>query len=393
MEEDRISSLSDEIICHILSFLDTEDAFTTSLLSKRWNPLWLLVPTLDLHEYRMFPHYSVSLFPKLVFAAIFKRSVNQPIKKLCLSVGSYDDHHLEKVSVLDYDIESWLTGAAERKLEHLEFDFIIDHYLPCCIFSFRNLVVLKLKDLTISTASHVDFPLLKTLHLYHVDFDHRWFVFKLFSGCPVLEDFEANLLYIYSSRNMSTSPDRVLKCLPKLVRAKLSEISEDFPLEPFCSVESLHLEEVEYYDGLFPTFSNLTQLVLVLISLDSWQSLVDVLNHCPKLQKLELDQVNALENSRAREYDLENWVDQDFVPQCLSLHLTTCNIFNYYGGQEGELLLARYILKNARVLQTMTIWNICFKIKGKLSSYPRASATCKVAIHDAPMYSRHRPLI
>jgi len=98
-------------------------------------------------------------------------------------------------------------------------------------------------------------------------------------------------------------------------------------------------------------------------------------------------------NLRAREYDLENWVDRDFVPQCLSLHLTTCNIFNYYGDQEGELLLTRYILKNAKVLQTMTIWNKRWaKIKEKLSSCPRASATCKVAINDAPIFSR-RPLI
>jgi len=51
---------------------------------------------------------------------------------------------------------------------------------------------------------------------------------------------------------------------------------------------------VEYYDDLFPTFNNLTQLVL--ISLDSWQSLVDILNHCPKLQNLELDQPNLTKN-------------------------------------------------------------------------------------------------
>jgi hypothetical protein len=44
--------MSDEILIHILSFLPTEDASTTSLLSKRWTSLWLLIPTLDLDEHR-----------------------------------------------------------------------------------------------------------------------------------------------------------------------------------------------------------------------------------------------------------------------------------------------------------------------------------------------------
>jgi len=44
---DRISDLPDEIIHHILSFLPSSQITLTSLLSKRWNPLWLTIPNAD----------------------------------------------------------------------------------------------------------------------------------------------------------------------------------------------------------------------------------------------------------------------------------------------------------------------------------------------------------
>lgn len=47
-------------------------------------------------------------------------------------------------------------------------------------------------------------------------------------------------------------------------------------------------------------------------------------------------------------------------------------------------MLAEYILKNARVLQTMTIWSDkeLPEIETKLSSYPRASANVNFQFFD-----------
>ncbi|RHN45198.1 putative FBD domain, leucine-rich repeat domain, L domain-containing protein [Medicago truncatula] len=127
-----------------------------------------------------------------------------------------------------------------------------------------------------------------------------------------------------------------------------------------------------------PTFHNLTQLVLTSY-FDwhyhdcGWQFLVELLNHCPKLQKFDVDQTDTQTDIDEETFN----IIADNVPQCLSLHLQTCNLLNL--SLQAKLMLARYILKNARVLQTMTISNRGQpEIKGLLSSCPRASATCKL---------------
>jgi hypothetical protein len=100
--------------------------------------------------------------------------------------------------------------------------------------------------LSIPTFSSVDFVSLKSLHLKRVCFDQRWFLFELLNGCPVLKNFEAEALSVAIS-SLSNFPDRVLKHLPKLVRANISNLYVyNFPLKPFCGVESLRLVEVIY---------------------------------------------------------------------------------------------------------------------------------------------------
>jgi hypothetical protein len=87
----------------------------------------------------------------------------------------------------------------------------------------------------------------------------------------------------------------------------------------------------------------------------------------------------------------ENWVDRNlvdrnFVPQCLSSHLKICNLYNFFGGLKGEMMVAMYILENAKVLQTMRVWNRARaqrEIESKLLSSPRASGPCKITVINA----------
>ncbi|KAK7255449.1 hypothetical protein RIF29_28859 [Crotalaria pallida] len=47
---DRISDLPDSILCHILSFVPTLTAVTTSLLSRRWRHLWKYLQVFSFHD-------------------------------------------------------------------------------------------------------------------------------------------------------------------------------------------------------------------------------------------------------------------------------------------------------------------------------------------------------
>jgi hypothetical protein len=80
---------------------------------------------------------------------------------------------------------------------------------------------------------------------------------------------------------------------------------------------------------------------------------------------------------------LHNWVEPEAVPQCLSSYLRICTIHNFLGLQ-SEFTLVEYILKNARNLQIMRMQNIRDhpdEIERKLSTCPKASATCQLVFY------------
>ncbi|WJX32093.1 hypothetical protein P8452_20460 [Trifolium repens] len=116
--------------------------------------------------------------------------------------------------------------------------------------------------------------------------------------------------------------------------------------------------QVQSYNDAIPTFHNLTHLHLSCLNY-RWNFLVEVLKHCPKLQVLSLNEAgwNSDEQTWSRKDDKENWVDPDFVPQCLSLHLKVCYLSCFLGLQGIEEII---------------------------SSFPRASSLCKLTIVDYP---------
>ncbi|XP_061358461.1 putative F-box/FBD/LRR-repeat protein At5g22670 isoform X1 [Gastrolobium bilobum] len=370
---DRISVLPDAVICYILSFLPTKQSVATSVLSKRWMSLWRSVPTLHFFENT----WNHTLFVQSVYKFILSRDLHQTIKTFsltCISSLCYDNN-----------INTWINAALQcGGVEHLDlcFDFTIELSSP--ILTHRTLVVLKLSGLDITTFSSVDLPSLKILQLSEIIFEESGYLAKLLSGCPLLEDLVAKNISFHDSPT-----DAEFKSVPKLVKADISKfiLSEAVAV---ANVKFLHIDWSDDMDqGTNPSFKDLVLVFPNLIHIkfynvycpENLPKIVEVLKHCPKLQTLVIDHDGFSEDD---EEGGGKWPYPQSVPESISLQLKTCSV-NNYEGSNGQFRFARYILRNARFLQFMTICTFDtnphakLKMLKKLSLCPRCSTTCKLS--------------
>lgn len=373
---DVISSLPDEVICHILSFLPTKHAVSTSVLSKRWTDLWHSVPVLNFSDVELNDREACVHFNEFVKSVLL--SLNPTKFKSCIIYILCDDD----LSQLVYpNIIKLVNHVVQRGVEHLDIcTSMLDDdpfIFPINILSCTTLVHLDFYKFIVKDFSSITLPSLKILHFEETNFLNYQDLILLLAGCPNLENLRATYLGFYSENSLTYQELQSLS-LNKLSKAKLWCTYGHFPLKALQNVELLFIEINKVYRGCdeIPTFHNLTTLALYSIN-SNWHLLAQVLKHCPNLQNLELSQGTYNEKIKGI---LEKWVDPIFVPKCLSLQLKTCRILNFLG-QESELLLARYILKNARVLQTLKInCNEDLKIQRELLFFPRASPECTVMI-------------
>jgi len=232
---DRISNLPDSVICHILSFLSTKQSAATTILSKRWNPLWRSVLTLYFID-REFADFNT--FRLFVYSVMLTRDPTLPIRLFHLKCGTSSgcDPH---------DINQFIPVAVKKGVENLILDFTSsdEDFLirlgPTISSVFncgRNLVFLKLKYVIVNVGAQFDFPLLKTLHLDSVFFVGRD-CNKLIEGCPILEEFQAI--------DIGFPNDEIeFKGLSNLVRADISNVGWNIPFSWFCNAKFLRVRLV-----------------------------------------------------------------------------------------------------------------------------------------------------
>lgn len=187
--DDRISSLPDSLLHHILSFLPTKYAVATSTLSKRWASLCFSLPSLDFDDTTYEPHSTYHLgrearflhFVQFVDGFLLLRD-SQPIKRFRLKGGNYVQYH---------NINIWVNAVIHRKVEELDLSLPISKRinLPPTVFTCKTLVVLKLYGFAFKPNVSVCLPCVKILHLRSCRFQNCEGIGKLVSGCTILEEF------------------------------------------------------------------------------------------------------------------------------------------------------------------------------------------------------------
>ncbi|XP_058752420.1 FBD-associated F-box protein At4g10400-like [Vicia villosa] len=409
---DNISSLPEVILCHILSFLPTKEAVATSILSKRWTHLWHSVDTINFTDIQIHRSKSNYTFNESVYSVLVSRDAaaaggSHLISSLCLKI-SYSNHRLAHLSLPN--IIKWINLVVQRKLKHLLLHLDVnddfdendgddaDEYfipkIPASVLTCKTLVSLDLNRFATEDFSDsfigIEFPSLKTLVLKDIRcLTVREFMVLLF-GCPILEYLQLREMCFHGEEDSLSIPEFKSFTLPKLITAHIRNCCcSCFPVKALSNSESLCIETLflNKKDGIVyqvnqpqcryeevTIFHNLTQLKLY----DGFNLAPQVLQQCPKLQNLDLYRYESVENE---EDDQENWVEPGFVPQCLLSSLITCTIHDL-SDLPSDFLLAKYILRNAKILQTMTICSNGepSEIERKLLSCPKASATCRLLV-------------
>ncbi|KAL9812819.1 putative F-box/LRR-repeat protein [Arabidopsis thaliana] len=233
---DRISGLPDALICHILSFLPTKEAASTTVLAKRWKPLLAFVPNLNFDDSIYFHprarrnKYSKSYesFMSFVDSVLaLQAKTKTPLKRFHVKCEDVVDQSwvLEwipkvlKRGVLDIDLH---ITSSRNYCENSSF-----YSLPSKIFVSKTLVRLKIQfqdGVHIDVEGGVSLPKLKTLHLDYFKIETSM-LNKLLSGCHALEELVlANLMWADSSEDEAC---HVSVSIPTLKRLNFFR-SEDF---------------------------------------------------------------------------------------------------------------------------------------------------------------------
>ncbi|XP_058731927.1 FBD-associated F-box protein At5g22730-like [Vicia villosa] len=379
--EARINNLPDKVLRHILTFLPTKEVIASSVLSKRWIDLWRSVPAFNFYDINVDNQETSFRMNELAYSFLLSANSIQSCK-LDIWYNDPDVGYLGFSNVI-----KWINAVVERGVECIKLCIDISNdyslKLPISILTCRTLVVLDFFGFALKDFSSISLPSLKTLRMDEIIFLNVQDFLLLLAGCPNLEYLRACYLGFFS-QELPTYQVRESLTLHKLIKADLHNTFCHFPLKALLNAKHLILEINEVCRGYdeIPTFHNLTNLKLSSIKCN-WNLLFQVLKQCPSLQNVELCQETITEI----QHDPGNWVDPIFVPQCLSSQLKTCILW-YFSDQKCEYLLATYILKNARVLKTMTIH--CredLQIDGGLYLCPKASPMCEVIIKRQPTLS------
>ncbi|CAH2058628.1 unnamed protein product [Thlaspi arvense] len=393
---DRISVLADELLIKILPYVPTKVAVSTSVLSKRWEYLWMWVPKLEYIDHKDFSD-NVSVSSLLRYRDFIHKKLPLHRAPVIESLSLGFDYPLFRPE----DIKLWIEIAISRCVRELiihcgpSYGELEPSYselelsLPSSLYTSESLETLKLEGLhvVVNVPPRVCLPSLKTLKLERVTYWDEDPLGSLLPCCPVLEDLaiareEGDTLEVLvvihpSLQRLSLLTEDQCSGLgivvidtPSLKYFRVEDIRDSFTystkhmpqleeaeifvfegvqqfVKAITSVKRLSVESM-YRSGV--VFDQLEQLNLIRCD-DYWSKLlVRLLKNSPKLRTLNLSLHEGFIQSEPISWSIE----QSSIPKCLLKSLETFEFAGYKGNAEERDFLS-FIFKHARCLKSSSI--------------------------------------
>ncbi|KFK33098.1 hypothetical protein AALP_AA6G330900 [Arabis alpina] len=440
---DRFSSLPNEIICHIGSFLSTKEAVFIMVLSKRYQNLFTIIPTLSFNG----DEESFKDFVDGVLAL----PVTSRIRTFSLLWYHFEYDHINRC----------LCDVLKRGVLVIELNLKVheprNYSLPSEVFTCKTVVKMDLRcGFAIELLPEDAFlPSLKTLFLESVQFydsDGCCAFQTLLSASPVLEElvidniewerwkwssivssptlqrltirreewFSYDSDDILDSRGLAYDFDSISLDTPSLIYLDYSDyVPKEYPTVNLNSLveakldlrvdeegvwEATHVDDfnpvnlisclknVEILDltiqttemfSLFPeaipVFEKLFQLS-VSLSDSCWSSLLILIKKSPNLKTLIIE--DYLHYGRR---------EDEYLCECVSEYsfLSSCPVevlkINSYNGSIEELAQMKHFLEKLSCLELVVVYaqvshNKRLQVMADLQMLPRASSKCKFQV-------------
>ncbi|GKV50282.1 hypothetical protein SLEP1_g56995 [Rubroshorea leprosula] len=135
---ESINSLTDEVICHTLSFLPTKDAVRTSFVSRRWRYLYTLVSNLD---FELRPDYgddsSVNQLMNFVDRVLLFHNRRSAVRFRLKCI-----HYNGRIGTPQFDslrIDRWIRAVMWHSIQELDItEFDINPFISRQLKSFHS---------------------------------------------------------------------------------------------------------------------------------------------------------------------------------------------------------------------------------------------------------------
>ncbi|KAF1898053.1 hypothetical protein Lal_00032817 [Lupinus albus] len=435
---DKISQLPDVLLTKILSLLPTKQSVRTGILSKRWRPLWTSVPILDFDDEIPFDRSESVIgrredlkiqnwtgFTDFVYS-VFLFYEAEPVNRFRLRCANCSDSN----------ITAWVGQAVQRKVKEIELTLSLSRYvaLPRRLFNCDTVSVMKLNGVFLNAliSLSVKLPRLRVLHVGdRVLFGCHDCIVMLLNGCPILEDLSIESTYSDACGGRVCAKADFELNLKYLVKAKIGfswkKICQKSMFLFFQALSNVRFLSITHSTAAFadcrkvsamkgskkfqsraeegrsdpkqgfranpkclkyasasdiPIFNNLIQLE---ISFGNyyWDLLAKLLQNSRRLETLIIHK----ETQKYTKGQDSKWNHPLHVPDCLLVHLKTFCLKEYQGW-ESEKEFVGYILQNARVLETMTIYiasslelDAQLQIRRNLSTLQRSFQSCQISLN------------